>query len=422
MKVLSFTLPGLGRKSANGQSQTITTDQLIRALQGAFSSKSGQHVTYLKALQVATVIACVRSISEGLASCPLRLYRRKDRTLSEAKDHPAYDLTATQPNDLQTAFEWREGMVAMAALSGRGISEITRGVGGYPLELLPYLPSQLIPKQTGFSIEYPVRLADGTSRNIQPKNALPLWGPGFGAPIGADIVWLARETIGLQLANEELQAVQAASGLRQSGFFTIKSGIPTQADQKQEWLKTLSEKFGGTQQAGKNIIVEGDIDWKSMVGQTNVEAQILETRRFLIEDTCRAFRVFPQMVGAGNKEPTNASAEQFFTHDVVQTKLPWAKRFEDRLNLSLLSLEERKAGYFFKHNLQGLLRGDSAGRAALYKAMRECTALSPNEIREFEEMEEITSTEFTTPFDDPRMPLNTNPLPKGTSNADQPKT
>ena len=81
------------------------------------ASKSGQSVTVANALRVATVLACVRVISEGVAQVPLKILRRDGRNKMEAYDHPLWDILHRKPNDVTTSFGFRETIVIHAALT-----------------------------------------------------------------------------------------------------------------------------------------------------------------------------------------------------------------------------------------------------------------------------------------------------------------
>ena len=58
-------------------------------------------------------------------------------------------------------------------------------------------------------------------------------------------------------------------------------------------------------------------------------------------------------------------------------------RIEHRLAKSLLSEESNQ---YFKFNANALLRGDIKSRAEFYTKLQQAGALSPNEIRELEDM------------------------------------
>ena len=118
----------------------------------------------------------------------------------------------------------------------------------------------------------------------------------------------------------------------------------------------------------------------------NDQAQFLETRKFQVEEICRAFRVLPLMVGYADKTATYASAEQMFLAHVVHTLGPWCRRLETGIAKHLLTEEERREGLYAKFMLNGLLRGAAKDRAEFYARLYGIGALNPNEIRQLEDL------------------------------------
>jgi HK97 family phage portal protein len=131
-----------------------------------------------------------------------------------------------------------------------------------------------------------------------------------------------------------------------------------------------------------------------------LKGEHLETRKFQTKEVARLLRVFPSMIGAADNEQTHASAEQFFTAHVVHTLMPWAVRFEQVIERDCLTESDLNAGYYVKLQLNGLLRGDSAARAAFYKAGINDGWLTRNEVRIYEDLKPLPG------LDKPLQPLN----------------
>ena len=74
-----------------------------------------------------------------------------------------------------------------------------------------------------------------------------------------------------------------------------------------------------------------------------------------VEEVCRAFGVLPIMVGRSDKASTYASAEQMFLQHAVHTLGPWYACLEKSASRWLLSEAERRDGYYFKFNVNGLM-------------------------------------------------------------------
>jgi phage portal protein BeeE len=79
--------------------------------------------------------------------------------------------------------------------------------------------------------------------------------------------------------------------------------------------------------------------------------------------------------------------------------LPIFKRFEECINSQLLTVKQRQDGYFVEHKIDGLLRGDSAARAALYASGRQWGWLSANDCRRLENLSSIDNGDiFLSPL------------------------
>jgi HK97 family phage portal protein len=134
------------------------------------------------------------------------------------------------------------------------------------------------------------------------------------------------------------------------------------------------------------MVLEEGMTWTN-VGISNEDSQFLETRSFQIEDICRFFNVPPFLIHhQRDKAATFASAEQLSLNFVIFSLVaPWLTRWEQSMNRSLLN-EREKGKYFFKFNVNALLRGDYKSRMDGYSKGRQWGIYSPNDIRALEDM------------------------------------
>jgi HK97 family phage portal protein len=149
-------------------------------------------------------------------------------------------------------------------------------------------------------------------------------------------------------------------------------------------LKASLAEYSKTENRFKSIITEegGKVE---PLGITNEDSQFLESRQFQIEEIARIFRVPPILLGHPTNTMTYASAEQLFLAFGKFTILPFCRRLEQSMNMNLLTPEEQKK-YFFEHNLDGLLRADTATRYTVYSQARQWGLMNVDEIRAFENM------------------------------------
>lgn len=302
------------------------------------------------------------------------------------------------------------------ALCGQFFAVKTR-IGGRILELLPYAPGCVTVKRDGWDLSYDVRDDKG---NVTPIAAPDMWhvrGPSWDGWTGMAAVKLLREAIGLALATEEHGARVFSNGARVGGVLTsdVNKMSPEQVKElRSSWESTQ----GGNSNAFKTAILWGGLKWQSMA-QQNDHAQLIEQRRFQVEEICRGFRVQPIMVGHSDKTQTFASSEQMFLAHVVHTLGPWYRRIEESADCNLLTDEEFAAGYYTKFTVQGLMRGASRDRMEFYKGMYGIGALNPNEIRELEDQNPYQGGEqYRVPLnmEDPANPDSENDKQTGASN------
>jgi HK97 family phage portal protein len=110
------------------------------------------------------------------------------------------------------------------------------------------------------------------------------------------------------------------------------------------------------------------------------DAEFLQNRQVSNEDVARIFGVPPAVVGIGDR-PTYGSAVEESRQLVARCIGPLAARVEAAMQRDLLSVSDRRDGFFLAHDLDGLLRGDSLSRFTAYRIAREIGVFSPNDIR-----------------------------------------
>lgn len=368
------------------QRKTLTSADLALDLLREAASKTGIRVTWETALQASTSCACDRVIADGLAQVPLKLYRsRQGGGADPATDHPLYNVLHSAVNEYLTSFEWRETAGLHLAGLGRSYSYINRvdSVRASRIELFPLTPQQVRTEQAeDRRTRYFVQLQAGNEQEVAAEKILHLRGPSWNGWEGLDGIRLAREAIGLALATEEHGARLFKNGAITGGILSTEKNLDL------EQRKALRESWESMQNSIANVyrtaVLWGGMKYQPRAMQ-NDQAQWVEVRRFQVQEVCRFKRVLPIMVGEADRTATYASSEQMFLAHAVHTMGPWYKRVEQRLDLQLLTPQEREAGYFCRFNMAGLLRGAHRDRAEFYRILYGIRAINPNEIRDMEE-------------------------------------
>jgi phage portal protein BeeE len=97
---------------------------------GASQNVSGVAINEVSALTVLAVYACVRIISEAVASLPLLTYRRLTRGKERATDHAVYSMLHDRPNPEMSSMTFRETLQAHALTWGNAYAEIETNKAG----------------------------------------------------------------------------------------------------------------------------------------------------------------------------------------------------------------------------------------------------------------------------------------------------
>ena len=358
---------------------------------------SGKYVTERSAMQMTAVYCCVRILSEAVASLPLQFYRYTDDGGKEkAVEHPLYFLLHDEPNPEMTSFIFRETLMTHLLLWGNAYSQIIRNGKGEVVALYPLMPDRMKVDRDEHGrlyYEYTVYDADdvdgrkGTDRvgrtvRLQPHDVLHIPGLGFDGLVGYSPIAMAKNAIGLAIATEEYGSKFFANGAAPSGVLEHPGTIKDPSRVRESWQAT----FGGSGNANKIAVLEEGMKY-TPISISPEQAQFLETRKFQIDEIARIFRVPPHMIGDLEKSSFN-NIEQQSLEFVKYTLDPWVSRWEQAMVRALLTPEEKKK-YFFKFNVDGLLRGDYQSRMNGYATARQNGWMSANDIRELENLDRI---------------------------------
>lgn len=346
---------------------------------------SGKNVDDTSALGVPTVFACARVLAETIASLPWGLFERDDQGNAErVEDHPLADLLLS-PNMDQTSVEFREAFMTNLALRGNGYNVIERA--GSRLTALKPLPASAVePKQEKSGRIYYEANENGDTRKYERERMWHLKIFSVNGYVGLSPIGYARESMGLSLAQQEVAGKLFANGMHSSMIITAPDWIPN--DKRALAREKLRQEYQGLQNAGDPMLLEGGMKAEKGI-MPFVDAQFVQLMGMGVDEICRIYRVPPHMV-AKLDHATFSNIEQQSLDFVIHTILPYIRRIEDSMSKWLLDAKDRRR-LFVRFNVEGLLRADSAARAALYSIMLQNGVLSRNEVRALENRNQVAA-------------------------------
>ncbi|RKM55420.1 phage portal protein [Butyrivibrio sp. CB08] len=355
------------------------------------TSAAGKRVNERTAMQTSAVYACVRVISESVASLPLHLYRYKDGGGKEkAIDHPLYHLLHDEPNPEMTAYSFFEAALTHMLLWGNFYAQIIRNGKGEVVSLYPLMPDRMqVDRDEKGKLYYEYTLScddpmksKSSSVILKPEDVLHVPSLSFDGLIGYSPIAMAKNAIGLGIAAEEFGSKFYANGAAPSGVLEHPGTLKDPSKVRESWTQT----FGGSANSNKIAVLEEGMKY-TPISINPSEAQFLDTRKFQVTEICRIFRVPPHMVADLDKS-SFSNIEQQSLEYVQYTLRPWLTRLEQAMYRRLFTEEEKKR-YFFRFNVDGLLRGDYQSRMNGYAVGRQNGWMSANDIRELEDLDRI---------------------------------
>ena len=368
-------------KRASPEPTTPAYDTYYDRLTG-FPGVAGVDVNTTTAEGISAVYACVAAISETVGSLPLDVYRNTDNGREKAKSHPLYRLLHDAPNNYQTALEFREQMQRHVLLRGNAYAEIVWNPNGSVKALLPMHPDSVTVLRSSLgNLVYEHVDGKGNQRRLLADEVLHLRYHSDEGILGRSPIQVARDTIGLALAERTHGAKMFEQGTKLSGVIETAAG--TTREQAGQIRESWAAGQSGVSNHGKTAVLPQGATFKT-VSMTLEDAEWIEARRLSIVETARLFRVPPVMIGdmeAANYSNVVELARFFVTNTLRRHLVMW----EQAVNRACIT----NPAFFVEHNVEGLLRGASLQRAQFYERAISDGWMLRSEVRRIENLPSI---------------------------------
>ncbi len=260
-------------------------------------------------MAVTAVHACVALVSGAIAALPMHVYRRS----------PDGDLTRDMQNDLwwvlneefcprwPAAAGWAF-LTASKLLHGDGFAEIVRRNGRID-SIVPLHPDRVrvIATPDGSRLVYEIQPdrtilkpdADRMKvRVLDQDDVLHVPGFGFNGLRGMSALKYSLRTAGRLAINAQDFSSKFLENMARPDFALKAAGNLT--DDQYERLKDLLTQHQGPMNSGKPMLLEGGLEVQ-MLTMPLEDMQLIETRKFQVEEVARAFGVQPFMIGHTEK-------------------------------------------------------------------------------------------------------------------------
>jgi HK97 family phage portal protein len=371
-------------------------EQRSKAFQNLFAtgaiadrpSLSGVRVDEDTALRLSAVYASVRLIADTIATLPVDQFFRADgqRVPFRPRDRWVEEPSLTLP---RTTF-WQQVMLSLL-LDGNAFVRIARNGRGVIDDLTVLNPTavQVLDDRQGYQVN-----GMGFVPLAEILHVTDMLLPGDKR--GTSRIEQAKESLGLGLALQEYAATFFGNGAFPGVVIEIP-GEPT-LEQRQEIQATWENAHRGTRRAHKPVVMMNGSKVQP-VSVDPAQSQLLDQRRFAVEEVCRIFRIPPFMLGITEQGMSFASVEQQMLFYAEHTVRPYAEMLEAAF--SRLLVNDRS---FIKFNLNALVRADLNTRTEAYSKALLAGYMSVNDVRSLEDLRDVEDG------DQYRVPLQNIPL------------
>lgn len=368
-------------------------------LVGTIQTSSGVAITEESALALSAFSCGVRCISETISSLPCHLLERKDeRTTRKATDHSLYRIVHDQPNPEQDSMLHFDSQISLQVGWGDAYAEVER-FAGEVIGLWPIHPSRIplrnIRRNTGDPTEinagepgeivYYVNNDDGSESPIPASSMLHVAGLlSRNGITGRGVVKLGANALGIARATEDHAGAFFKNGANPN--LAIKSPKIVSKETADRLRLQWQQVFGGVRNHYKTILLEDGMEAVPFT-MSPEQSQLILARQYSVVEVARLLRLPPYFLmdlTQGKYNNLEAQGQDL----VVYSLMPWIVRWEKAMQRQLLADAEKKK-YKFKFNVMGLLRGDQQARAMFYQAGFNMGVLSPNDIRELEDLNPV---------------------------------
>jgi len=375
----------LSVKNSDSSGVTDPAQWLVDLLGGGSTTSSGEAITAVNSLEIATVYACVNLKSNAIAKLPMQVFKTTPTGRERDKAHQVAKLLEVRPNQFTTPFTFKHTISVHQNLWGTAYVYMEPDRRGNIVALWLLHPDVTQPYkdiETGL-YTYITTLNNKTMR-LQESEVIKLPYLSLDGVRGKSPIQTARETLGVMSASNKFIGGFYKNGTSTKGIISTPSQLgPTAKDAlRSEWQKAN----GGTSNAGGVAVVDAGMTYQS-IAMPLADAEFIATQKFNVGEIAKIFNVPPHMIGELD-HATFSNIEQqsmdFITNCIQPSIVSWEEEFSYKLFVT-----NKDRDHYIKFDLDSAMRGDSASRATFYQAMTGIGAYNINEVREKEDMDSI---------------------------------
>lgn len=368
----------------------------------------GSQANYLDedtAFTIAALHQGVAIISDAIASMNVYLYDYdEDGNIRKLETDYRNYLLNNMANPYLTAFNLKKAMLKDIILHGNGYANVEKNTRG-KISSLEYIPASfVIPGADNFGYYYDVTsITTGVTGEIKEPRRIDEFNmlnvvvnPVANSVKGKGILDYAKET--LVIANQENTYVKNLFLNGLSAKAILNSKTPFKKETKEKLRQDLLNFYSGSQNAGKMLVLEGDIAVQSLA-LTPADINLIQNRNLTVTEIARFLNIPKHLLNLDRGQGTYSNITQERLQLIQSTLTPYVTNFQQALNNILLTPAEKKSGYHFSFDANETLKLTPQEQADYLVKLLDSKIMTANEVRRKLNMRPLEETELPADSD-----------------------
>lgn len=329
------------------------------------------------ALQISSVWACIELLSDNIASLPIFVYYNKNGARELARDDDLWRVLHDSPNARHTPMEFMQFMCMNYMFRGNAYARLSRNAKGEVTGMYPLAADQVqvkVLEDGSLTYEYSI---DSKIIIYAERSILHFRDKGNGV-MGMSRLDYMKSTLNVAINAQNTTNTTYQNENRRPMVFMIDKAL------KAEQREAIRKNFKGLTESGDDdlLVLEAGAKVEAL-SMTPAEVQLLETRKFSVEDVSRWFGVPSVLINdLANRVPygNNDDLVQIFYKFKLR---PMLVGFEQAIKKRVLTAEQR-AKMTVEFSIDAILRGSLKDRVEIYSKQLQNGMKTRNEVRQYE--------------------------------------
>jgi len=347
------------------------------------------------ALQVSAVWASVELLADNIASLPIFVYEReagRDGHKQLARDTSLWTLLHESPNNQHTPMEFWQYLVMNYLLRGNAYARLIRNSAGEVISMVPLSADQVeveVLRDKSQAVIYKYYY-EGQVAVYSPESILHWRDKGNGV-VGMSRLDYMRSTINVAVNAQNHTANVFKKAAKRPGVFMIDKLLT------EEQRSAIRRNYRGLVEGNDDdlLVLEAGAKFEPL-NMTPADVQLLETRKFSVEDIARWFGIPSAMINDTEKTTTWGTGIDQLIQGFYKFRLrPMLESLEQALEKRILTPAQRRK-YTVEFSLDAILRGSLKDRLEIGAQAVQNGLMSRNEWRQLENMPPVEGADILT--------------------------